>query len=81
MESHLPAFREKNPQLEVVAELNRGYHPLLKGLYSKISLSLSLVLFASLSLGTVIRCLLVYVHLKLYLLMGVQLTILKTSLT
>ncbi|KAI3470648.1 hypothetical protein Pfo_027311 [Paulownia fortunei] len=34
MESHLPAFREKNPQLEVVTELNRGYHPLLKGLYN-----------------------------------------------
>ncbi|KZV55272.1 hypothetical protein F511_06749 [Dorcoceras hygrometricum] len=33
MESHLPAFREKNPHLEVVTELNRGYHPLLKGLY------------------------------------------------
>ncbi|KAI3458819.1 hypothetical protein Pfo_015482 [Paulownia fortunei] len=33
MESHLSAFRENNPQLEVVTELNRGYHPLLKGLY------------------------------------------------
>ncbi|KAL2249315.1 54S ribosomal protein L51, mitochondrial [Sesamum indicum] len=33
MESHLPAFREKNPQLEVVTELNRGYHPFLKGFY------------------------------------------------
>ncbi|KAI5657977.1 hypothetical protein M9H77_26770 [Catharanthus roseus] len=33
MESHLPAFREINPQLEVVTELNRGQHPYLKGLY------------------------------------------------
>ncbi|KAL3647332.1 hypothetical protein CASFOL_008300 [Castilleja foliolosa] len=33
MESDLPAFIEKNPQLEVVTELNRGYHPLLKGFY------------------------------------------------
>ncbi|PKI33568.1 54S ribosomal protein L51, mitochondrial [Punica granatum] len=33
MESHLPAFKEKNPQLEVVAELVRGQHPLLKGFY------------------------------------------------
>ena len=38
MESELPAFIEKNPQLEVVTELNRGYHPLLKGFYSKTSL-------------------------------------------
>ncbi|KAL6501774.1 hypothetical protein OROGR_026907 [Orobanche gracilis] len=35
MESHLPAFIEKNHQLEVVTELNRGYHPFLKGLYRK----------------------------------------------
>ncbi|KAL6556445.1 hypothetical protein OROGR_005733 [Orobanche gracilis] len=34
MESHLPAFIEKNHQLEVVTELNRGYHPFLKGLYN-----------------------------------------------
>ena len=37
MESHLPAFKEKNPQLEVVTELIRGQHPHLKGQYSKIS--------------------------------------------
>lgn len=36
MESHLPAFKEKNPQLEVVTELIRGQHPHLKGYYSKI---------------------------------------------
>lgn len=36
MESHLPAFKEKNPQLELVTELIRGQHPHLKGLYSKI---------------------------------------------
>jgi len=35
MESHLPAFKEKNPQLEVVTELIRGQHPHLKGQYSK----------------------------------------------
>lgn len=40
MESHLPALKELNPQVEVVTELSRGYHPLLKGLYSKTSLSL-----------------------------------------
>lgn len=33
MESHLPAFKELNPHLEVVSELNRGHHPYLKGLY------------------------------------------------
>ncbi|KAJ6814369.1 54S ribosomal protein L51, mitochondrial isoform X2 [Iris pallida] len=33
MESHLRAFKEKNPQLEVVEELIRGQHPHLKGLY------------------------------------------------
>ncbi|KAH6761936.1 mitochondrial ribosomal protein L51/S25/CI-B8 family protein [Perilla frutescens var. hirtella] len=33
METDLEAFKEKNPQLEVVTELNRGYHPLLKGFY------------------------------------------------
>ncbi|PON77677.1 Thioredoxin-like fold containing protein [Parasponia andersonii] len=33
MESHLPAIKEKNPQMEVVTELIRGQHPLLKGLY------------------------------------------------
>lgn len=36
MESHLPAFKEKNPQLEVVTELIRGQHPHLKAFYSKI---------------------------------------------
>nr|CAD1837857.1 unnamed protein product [Ananas comosus var. bracteatus] len=35
MESHLPAFKENNPQLEVVTELIRGQHPHLKGYYSK----------------------------------------------
>ncbi|KAK1270449.1 hypothetical protein QJS04_geneDACA014187 [Acorus gramineus] len=33
MESHLPAFKEGNPQLEVLAELNRGHHPYLKAFY------------------------------------------------
>ncbi|KAG5560973.1 hypothetical protein RHGRI_004108 [Rhododendron griersonianum] len=33
MESNLPAFKENNPQLEVVTELIRGQHPHLKGLY------------------------------------------------
>ncbi|KAA0044551.1 54S ribosomal protein L51 [Cucumis melo var. makuwa] len=33
MESQMPAFKEKNPQLEVVTELNRGQHPYLKGFY------------------------------------------------
>ncbi|XP_065010011.1 large ribosomal subunit protein mL43-like [Musa acuminata AAA Group] len=33
METHLPVFKEKNPQLEVVTELIRGQHPHLKGLY------------------------------------------------
>jgi len=36
MEAHLPAFKEKNPHLEVVTELVRGQHPNLKGIYSKI---------------------------------------------
>ncbi|KAI8011158.1 hypothetical protein LOK49_LG06G02077 [Camellia lanceoleosa] len=45
MESNLPAFKENNPQLEVVTELIRGQHPHLKGFYSKkLSLSLSLSL-------------------------------------
>ncbi|XP_062171808.1 large ribosomal subunit protein mL43-like isoform X3 [Alnus glutinosa] len=35
MELHLPAFKEKNPQLEVVDELIRGQHPHLKGFYRK----------------------------------------------
>lgn len=39
METHLPVFKEKNPQLEVVTELIRGQHPHLKGLYSKIFIS------------------------------------------
>ncbi|XP_061998136.1 large ribosomal subunit protein mL43 [Rosa rugosa] len=34
MESYLPAFKEKNPQLEVVTEHIRGQHPHLKGLYN-----------------------------------------------
>ncbi|XP_031486396.1 54S ribosomal protein L51, mitochondrial-like [Nymphaea colorata] len=33
MESHLPAFSEGNPQLEVVTELIRGQHPHLKGYF------------------------------------------------
>ncbi|XP_065857438.1 large ribosomal subunit protein mL43 [Euphorbia lathyris] len=33
VESQLPVFKEKNPQLEVIAELNRGQHPVLKGFY------------------------------------------------
>ncbi|KAK8357265.1 hypothetical protein V6Z12_A05G408400 [Gossypium hirsutum] len=33
MESELPTFKEKNPQLEVVTELIRGQHPHLKGFY------------------------------------------------
>ncbi|RWW37571.1 hypothetical protein BHE74_00057300, partial [Ensete ventricosum] len=34
METHLPAFKEKNPQLDVVMELVRGQHPHLKGFYT-----------------------------------------------
>ncbi|KGN53023.1 54S ribosomal protein L51, mitochondrial [Cucumis sativus] len=33
MESQMPAFKEKNPQLEVVTELIRGQHPHLKGFF------------------------------------------------
>ncbi|KAK8578655.1 hypothetical protein V6N13_100482 [Hibiscus sabdariffa] len=33
METELPTFKEKNPQLEVVTELIRGQHPHLKGFY------------------------------------------------
>ncbi|KAL5781248.1 hypothetical protein ACOSP7_006277 [Xanthoceras sorbifolium] len=33
MESHLPTFKESNPQLEVITELVRGQHPHLKGCY------------------------------------------------
>ena len=43
MEAHLPAFKEKNPHLEVVTELVRGQHPNLKGIYSKIFFSLSIL--------------------------------------
>ncbi|KAL6645608.1 hypothetical protein ACP70R_017216 [Stipagrostis hirtigluma subsp. patula] len=39
MEAHLPAFKENNPQLEVVTELVRGQHPNLKGIYRKIIMS------------------------------------------
>jgi hypothetical protein len=39
MEQHLPAFKEKNPHLEVVTELVRGQHPNLKGIYSKMIFS------------------------------------------
>ncbi|PQQ17776.1 54S ribosomal protein L51 mitochondrial [Prunus yedoensis var. nudiflora] len=37
MESYLPVFKEKNPQLEVVTELIRGQHPHLKGFYKNKS--------------------------------------------
>ncbi|KAL2336365.1 hypothetical protein Fmac_010811 [Flemingia macrophylla] len=37
MESHLPMFKEKNLQLEVVTELIRGQHPHLKGVYKNKS--------------------------------------------
>lgn len=37
MESHLPAFKDGNPQLEVVTELIRGQHPHLKAFYSKFN--------------------------------------------
>ncbi|KAJ0093958.1 hypothetical protein Patl1_26740 [Pistacia atlantica] len=40
MESKLPAFKESNPQLEVVTEHIRGQHPHLKAIYSKSSISL-----------------------------------------
>ncbi|XLS61089.1 hypothetical protein HN51_015317 [Arachis hypogaea] len=33
MESELPVFKEKNPQLEVVTELIHGQHPHLKAFY------------------------------------------------
>ncbi|KAJ9162767.1 hypothetical protein P3X46_022516 [Hevea brasiliensis] len=33
MESQLPAFKEGNPQLELITELNRGQHPYLKAFY------------------------------------------------
>ncbi|XP_072973203.1 large ribosomal subunit protein mL43-like isoform X2 [Typha angustifolia] len=33
METHVPAYKAKNLQLEVVAELIRGQHPHLKGFY------------------------------------------------
>ncbi|XP_031264155.1 54S ribosomal protein L51, mitochondrial-like [Pistacia vera] len=33
MESKLPAFKESNPQLEVVTEHIRGQHPHLKAIY------------------------------------------------
>lgn len=35
MESHLPAFKDGNPQLDVVTELICGQHPHLKGFYSE----------------------------------------------
>jgi hypothetical protein len=43
MESQLPAFREKSPQLEVVTELIRGQHPHLKGFYRKTPSSVHLL--------------------------------------
>jgi hypothetical protein len=36
MESHLPAFKEANHQLEVDTEMIRGQHPHLKAFYSKV---------------------------------------------
>ena len=45
MESHLPAFKEKNSQLEVVSELIRGQHPHLKAFYSKDDSFLSRYLY------------------------------------
>ncbi|GJN32192.1 hypothetical protein PR202_gb20676 [Eleusine coracana subsp. coracana] len=39
VETCLPAFKEKNPQLEVVTELVRGQHPNLKGIYSKMKIT------------------------------------------
>lgn len=48
METHLPSFKEGNPQLEVVTELIRGQHPHLKGFYSKnLSPSLTFMMFRS----------------------------------
>ena len=43
MDSQLPDFKKKNPQLKVVRELIRGQHPHLKAFYSN-SLSLSQLL-------------------------------------
>ncbi|KAJ0034534.1 hypothetical protein Pint_26122 [Pistacia integerrima] len=40
MESKLPAFKESNPQLEVVTEHIRGQHPHLKAIYSNSSILL-----------------------------------------
>jgi len=48
IESNLPAYKDSNPQLEVITELSRGQHPCLKAFYSKLlslSLSLSLSLY------------------------------------
>ncbi|CAA6674991.1 unnamed protein product [Spirodela intermedia] len=39
MEAHLPAFKEKNPQLEVVTKLTCGQHPHLMGLYRRLLLT------------------------------------------
>lgn len=48
METHLPAFKEGNPQLDVVMELIRGQHPHLKGFYSNnLSLSLTFTMYRS----------------------------------
>lgn len=33
IDQELPAFKEKNPQLEVETVLDRGQHPFLKGYY------------------------------------------------
>ncbi|KAK1652223.1 hypothetical protein QYE76_070028 [Lolium multiflorum] len=41
MESHLPALKEKNPQLEVVTQLVRGQHPNLKGIYRAPRMAIS----------------------------------------
>ncbi|XP_044348094.1 uncharacterized protein [Triticum aestivum] len=45
MESHLPAIKEKNPQLEVVTQLVRGQHPNLKGIYRVAGAGCSSILF------------------------------------
>lgn len=33
IESNLPAYKDSNPQLEVITELSRGQHPCLKAFY------------------------------------------------
>ncbi|QCE02341.1 Thioredoxin-like fold [Vigna unguiculata] len=52
MESQLPVFKEKNPQLEVVTELIRGQHPHLKGFYISLT-TLRAMLYGILNIGAV----------------------------